>query len=433
MAESVEAGERVVFGICGDIAKAHRRVRHSERDWGVLACRASPLSQTVWLNRVGTFGIASAAWPFGTSGSTRGRDWVWALVFVDDLQIAAGGSNRWLTIWRFLVCLIMAGVPFAYHKFRGGLQLDFVGYWLDYTRFSLGIAERRVRWILDFVASLERDGSLVEVRRYQEFHGRLGFMLPWIRPFLAPGYAWLAKAKPGAVMKVPDAVSFCNAFIRDKLMAEVRLTPCHPREWICGELFRCDAKCAEQEVVLGGWLCLSQMDPAKAPWYSLRLSPKDVPCLFRSGASSWASATAEHLAALVSFMVLPWRASVPDQGSVHNLVLVGGTDNAAQHKDPSHGGHDGILSSSRFGRRPGRMDWRPRDENQPADDLTNSKFDLFDKDLRVHVEWNKLQFHMLHKLITAVQCLSTQSADSGMEGSPNASGSRPSHRKPEWA
>ncbi|CAJ1412793.1 unnamed protein product, partial [Effrenium voratum] len=105
-----------------------------------------------------------------------------------------------------------------------GLQLDFVGYWLDYTRFSLGIAERRVRWILDFVASLERDGSLVEVRRYQEFHGRLGFMsqvLPWIRPFLAPGYAWLAKAKPGAVMKVPDAVSFCNAFIRDKLMAGV--------------------------------------------------------------------------------------------------------------------------------------------------------------------------------------------------------------------
>ncbi|CAJ1404212.1 unnamed protein product [Effrenium voratum] len=166
----------------------------------------------------------------------------------------------------FLVCLIMAGVPFAYHNFRGGLQLDFVGYWLDYTRFSLGIAERRVRWILDFVASLERDGSLVEVRRYQEFHGRLGFMsqvLPWIRPFLAPGYAWLAKAKPGAVMKVPDAVSFCNAFIRDKLMAGVRLTPCHPREWICGELFRCDAKCAEQEVVLGGWLCLSQMDPAK--------------------------------------------------------------------------------------------------------------------------------------------------------------------------
>lgn len=42
---------------------------------------------------------------------------------------------------------------------------------------------------------------------------------PGFAPFLAPGYAWLAKAKPGAVMKVPDAVSFCNAFIRDKLMA----------------------------------------------------------------------------------------------------------------------------------------------------------------------------------------------------------------------
>lgn len=193
---------------------------------------------------------------------------------------------------------------------------------------------------------------------------------------------------------------------------------------------------------MGGWLCLSQMDPAKAPWYSLRLSPKDVPWLFRSGASSWASTTAELLAALVSFMVLPWRASVPDQGSVHNLVLVGGTDNSAVEaltrkqlstKTPLMAVmmeyfHQADLAGARC-----RMDWRPRDENQPADDLTNSKFDLFDKDLRVHVEWNKLQFHMLHKLITAVQCLSTQSADSGMEGSPNASGSRPSHQKTEWA
>ena len=89
------------------------------------------------------------------------------------------------------MCLIMAGVPFAYHKFRGGLQLDFVGYWLDYTRFSLGIAERRVRWILDFVASLERD---VEVRRYQEFHGRLGFMShgPVDSPLLG---SWLRLAR----------------------------------------------------------------------------------------------------------------------------------------------------------------------------------------------------------------------------------------------
>ena len=47
------------------------------------------------------------------------QDWLFVLVFVDDLHLAAGGRNRWLAIWRFLVALEMVGVPFS-PKFRGG-------------------------------------------------------------------------------------------------------------------------------------------------------------------------------------------------------------------------------------------------------------------------------------------------------------------------
>ena len=43
------AEERVIFGITGDVSKAHRRFRHKEAHWGVLACKASGEDQVVWL------------------------------------------------------------------------------------------------------------------------------------------------------------------------------------------------------------------------------------------------------------------------------------------------------------------------------------------------------------------------------------------------
>jgi hypothetical protein len=54
---------------------------------------------------------------------------------VDDLHIAAGGRNRWLTIWKFLVAMEMVGTPFSYRKFRGGFALDCVGYWMTLLEF----------------------------------------------------------------------------------------------------------------------------------------------------------------------------------------------------------------------------------------------------------------------------------------------------------
>jgi hypothetical protein len=66
---------------------------------------------------------------------------------------------------------------------------------MDYSRFEIGISEKRTAWLIAFVDRLEADGWLVMVRCFQEFHGRLGFaaqVLPWLRPLLAPGYTWMA-------------------------------------------------------------------------------------------------------------------------------------------------------------------------------------------------------------------------------------------------
>ena len=119
------------------------------------------------------------------------------LIYADDLHLLSGGRSRWLHLWMMLALMCMQGTRFSGHKWRGGLQVDWVGYWVDYTRFHIGISEKRCAWILASISSLERADWLVDVWRYHELRGRLGFMsqvLMWIRPFQAPGYAWLVVA-----------------------------------------------------------------------------------------------------------------------------------------------------------------------------------------------------------------------------------------------
>ena len=46
--------------------------------------------------------------------------------------------------------------------------------------------------LIDSIPLMKKNGWLIDVRRFHELRGRLGFMsqvLVWIRPFLAPRYA----------------------------------------------------------------------------------------------------------------------------------------------------------------------------------------------------------------------------------------------------
>ena len=67
--EHEEEGE-TAFSVVGDIAKAHRRYKHSAKEHGYLACQVDtkeevagdPASQTVYVNLVGTFGLSCASY-----------------------------------------------------------------------------------------------------------------------------------------------------------------------------------------------------------------------------------------------------------------------------------------------------------------------------------------------------------------------------------
>lgn len=425
MDTSLASDERVIFAVNGDISKAHRRVRIRAEDWGVQAAKTSKHSNTVWLNKVGTFGVASAAFWWSRLMGLIGRfafaislqDWLFILTFVDDLHIAVGGQNRWLTFWRVIACLEMVGVPFSYKKFTGGFQVDYVGFWMDYARFEIGMSEKRTNWLIRFVDELESSGWLVQVRRFQEFHGRLGFasqILPWIRPLLAPGYSWLAAVGKGSTLKLPELVALVCLYIRNKLAAGLRRYPCGITEKPLGELFRTDAKCEDGRVVLGGWSLSKGQNTRDSRWFSVELTPEQVPWLFKppNQSSSWASTAAELLAALVALKVFEIEKALDKDRCFHVLRCTGGVDNKAI---------DALTSKKLSTKLPVmivlieylnhceevglrcQLDWRPRETNIPADDLTNGRFEKFDSSNRIQVQWSDLSLPMIGLLMNFVE------------------------------
>ena len=79
---------------------------------GVLACKthADASDSVVWLNRTGTFGIASAAYWFSRLIGLVGRlsfrvlleAFIFVLIYADDLHLIGAGKDRWLNIWTIL-------------------------------------------------------------------------------------------------------------------------------------------------------------------------------------------------------------------------------------------------------------------------------------------------------------------------------------------
>ena len=421
METSMASGERCIFSLNADIAKAHRRVLVREEDWGVQACKTSSASPIIWLNKVGTFGVASAAFWWSRLMALIGRlgmrvsvsDWLFVLCFVDDLHLAVGGETRWLTLWRFLVVMEMVGVPFSYHKFRGGFQSDYVGFWMDYAKFEIGLSERRTTWLVDFIKEMEHNDWLVNVKRFQEFHGRLGFsaqVLPWLRPLLSPGYAWLAAVGKAATLRVPELLALSCIFIKEKFAKGLRKIPCGLKELELGELFRTDAKCEPGRVVLGGWLIGSRADPWESPWFSLTLTPAETPWLFRGPdqESSWASTSAELLGSLVALKVFDLGKNFRHLAASHIIKCGGGTDNKAASSVTSKRLStklplliilmEYLGTCEEIGLRC-HLDWRPRDTNTEADDLTNGRFEAFQDSKRILVSWSDLDLPYIQSLM----------------------------------
>ena len=249
---------------------------------------------------------------------------------------------------------------------------------------------------------------MVQVRRFSEFLGRLGFVsrvVYWIKPHLAPLYAWASVASKSHAAKLPDMVILTLVYLRETLgeldfkVSPYRVPPS------AEPLFYTDAKCADNLVVLGGWDSRSQ--PDKAKWFSCRITPAEAPCLFdQQGRSHWASASAELLGTLAGLwafghlapsdrphqipVVLP---AVTDNRGNESLIKKGGTTKLPLMLFNMQLSHLLRISCLRLS-----LGWKPRSENDVADQLTNEVFKSVSMDNRVLFSMSDLPLDLFNKL-----------------------------------
>ena len=181
------------FAITADVSAAHRLVLIRERDWSLIACRAEEGSPTVFVNKVGTFGVSSASlwWSrlFGIIGRVVGRALLchaaFQLVFVDDMHANFFGPRKYHNALVWLTLYLMAGTPFAWKKFKGGPPVAFVGYELDYEKRLIGLSDSRGTWLVNWIRLAKEARFVVQTKKFAEFLGRLGFvsrLLYWLKP-----------------------------------------------------------------------------------------------------------------------------------------------------------------------------------------------------------------------------------------------------------
>ncbi|CAE7581099.1 unnamed protein product [Symbiodinium natans] len=246
------------FSLSGDISRAHRLVKVRRADWARQACRASRHDK-VYLNAVGTFGVSSASywWYRLFSGLGRllyychGVDETTLLSYVDDLLWITQSSDGLARILASILLLEILGVPWAWHKFKGGTEHCWIGFSIFARKRLLGFSQARCDWAVNWIQRVRADG-FVKIADLEAVIGRLSFgftVLPLLRPFLGPLYAWVSAVRHCHTLRLPKAVAMILAFIEKVLLQGFRTMTVPRAKSAPQELFRTDAKAEGSEIL----------------------------------------------------------------------------------------------------------------------------------------------------------------------------------------
>lgn len=406
----------VVFSVIGDIGKAHRRFKYDKREHGFLACRVSEEDGFVYVNRVGTFGIASTPyWWSRISGAclrlvhylTGPSVPLELLLYADDLEaLGVTGEGRRGIVMSFVI-LAALGAPFKWRKQRGGMCTEWIGLTTNYADYSFGLSDRRAKWVIDWIGALCEE-KLVDAREFAAALGRLGFAataLPWERPFLGPLYLWSAaiRAQKGKVT-VPWAILAILDWIAMRMRAGGH------REVVREEMeeggselvFYTDARASETSAGIGGYLATSE-DLKQCPWFSVEVCEGLAPWIgVKGGNPKRVIAALELLATIIAVklwgkrarggMKAKMKAFTDNKGNAFALIRGMST------KYPLTVLLMELSEEMRALDLRMELEWIKREENQDADDLSNGDWRKFSEEMREDVRPETVEWRVLEKV-----------------------------------
>ena len=401
-----------------DVKGAHKLIPVKERDWGLQAFRlpGERKGDGVYVHTRGTFGIASAAyhWQRVAAVAVRlahrlgGPDLgLLHLLFADDGWMVSVGKQYWRPMLFWLFVLEVAEIPLSWNKVGGGTKVQWIGYDLDVDKFEKGISPRKVRWVVDWITAHIESGGVVG-RNLKSALGRLVFVagaLHHVRPFLGPIFAWAAVLKGGTYAKMPEAVCLLLTYIKRQVegdpMVKVKVV-----EKQAIEAFRIDAKAEGEKVVIGGWESLGRSSTKESRWFSMSLDRRSAPWAFVKGEPFRAIAALELTAVLVAVKLFCLEGNWKNRRAV--LKLTAYTDNVSNTyvlkkfmsaKFPLSVILLELAAQLKSVGLELDLGWIPRDQNVPADSLTNEIFEGFDESKRIKVRFEDLEWLVMDELM----------------------------------
>ena len=405
----------VVFSLIGDFGKAHRRFKYIRAEQGFLACRVNEEENAIYVNRVGTFGIASTPYWWGRLSAALmrlghvllGPAPIEALLYADDLEtMGVGKEGRRCQVLLF-VLLAAFGSPFKWKKQRGGLVTEWIGLTTDYGSYSLGLSERRASWLVDWISRVCQR-KLVWPGEFASCLGRLGFAataLPWEKPFLGPLYTWAAavREQKGEVI-VPWAILSILDWISLRLRGGGRMEMVAEEAPLAAGAVTCytDARASEEDACIGGYLAVSPV-LKDCPWFSFQVDEAMAPWLKKRGNNPKRMiASLELLATLVAVKLWGTRG----RGGM-TACLKAFTDNKGNSFAVVKGMSTKfpltlllmeLTEELRTLDLKLDLEWISRDENTKADALSNEEWGDFDVKMREMRRPEEIGWKVLDKL-----------------------------------
>jgi hypothetical protein len=333
------------------------------------------------------------------------------LVFADDVELIAVERGERFSILLGVVILLALGMPFKWAKFRGGFELDWIGYHVSYKLYSIGLSEARAAWVADWTGKLVGNGWVL-VSEMCSGLGRLNYAaqaLFYERAFLGMIYMWTSTVSRAGKLKVdiPWAIRLLLKWIGQRVLQpmqglEGRLQEAPDFSGAQIEWFRSDAKAEGGRAWVGGWEFSGGQALANARWFSFEVLREEWPWVFaKEGDPQRVIAALELLGTLLCIILFDPEGLVSGKAS---CVLTGSTDNKgnsyivkklASTKWPI----TALLLelSEQLRRRRAILDlqWLPRDSNSEADALTNLNFEGFTPDKRIEVKSADIKWAIL--------------------------------------
>ena len=284
-----DTGERITQ-LRGDASKAHRRTKVLRKDWKYMAAK---IGGKHYINKVGTYGVASAQYYWGRLAAAVMRilysmypQVPWLLVFVDDFEFLLYQEGARLMAVTLLATLVALGVPLQWKKTVIGVRNIWLGFVLDTERMTTRLAPTRLRTQLNLLEQMINGETKTEewIQKAAGFLNWTTTAYPTMAACMQPIYYWLGTARrtkrPTRPPRIVPMIARCMAWIALHGTKEDMTTRRTTTVWGASDA----AAGGDKPTCTGGWWTTAD-DPRKddVEWFAVQLTEEDHTWAWESG------------------------------------------------------------------------------------------------------------------------------------------------------